>query len=132
MSGLVQQIRRCAVSIPSNIAERYGRRATNDYTRFLQISVGFLFELLTRLEISLNLQYIRKDAFDILFESTREVERTLVSLINKLQSAKKYSFFVSFFILRTLGTQALRTCFTTTPSNLQIRSPHSLKRRNGS
>jgi four helix bundle protein len=87
--GLVQQIRRCAVSIPSNIAEGYGRKATNDYIRFLQISIGSLFELQTQLEISLNLEYIRKDAFVILFESTREVERMLVTLINKLQKPEK-------------------------------------------
>ena len=86
--GLSQQIRRCAVSIPSNIAEGYGRNATNDYIRFLQISIGSLFELQTQLEISFNLEYISKDAFDILFESTREIERMLVSLINKVQNSK--------------------------------------------
>jgi four helix bundle protein len=86
--GLVQQIRRCAVSIPSNIAEGYGQKATNDYIRFLQISIGSLFELQTQLEIALNLEYIPKEAFDSLFESTREIERMMVSLINKIQKLK--------------------------------------------
>lgn len=43
--GLIPQLQRCAVSIPSNIAEGYGRRSTGDYRRFLQISMGSVFEL---------------------------------------------------------------------------------------
>ena len=50
--GLTSQIRRAAVSIPSNIAEGYGRKATNEFVRFLQISMGSLFELKTQIEIS--------------------------------------------------------------------------------
>jgi four helix bundle protein len=45
--SLTSQIRRCSVSIPSNIAEGYGRKSTQDYVRFLQISVGSLYELQT-------------------------------------------------------------------------------------
>jgi len=45
--GLTSQIRRSAVSVPSNIAEGYGRGTTTDYVRFLRISVGSLYELQT-------------------------------------------------------------------------------------
>ena len=55
--GIVSQIRRCAVSIPSDIAEGYGRNSTKDYLRFLRISMGSLFELQTQMEISNNLEY---------------------------------------------------------------------------
>jgi four helix bundle protein len=48
--GLTSQIKRCSVSIPSNIAEGYGRNYTKDYIRFLQIARGSLFECQTQLE----------------------------------------------------------------------------------
>ena len=79
--GLVSQIRRCAVSIPSNIAKGYGRNSTNDYTHFLNIATGSLYELQTQLDISMNLQYMEKSDFDKLYESSREIERMITSLI---------------------------------------------------
>jgi four helix bundle protein len=82
--GLVGQMRRCAVSIPSNIAEGYGRNSVSDYIRFLRIAAGSLYELQTQLDISLNLQYFKDEIFRGLFESSREVERMLSSLIRKL------------------------------------------------
>jgi len=83
--GLTNQIRRCSVSIPSNIAEGYGRNSTQDYLRFLRISVGALYELQTQLEIALNLKYLPQENFDGLFESSREIERMLSSLISKIK-----------------------------------------------
>ena len=82
--GLIGQIRRCAVSIPSNIAEGYGRNSTNDYKRFLQIAVGSLFELQTQIEIAFNLNYISRNIFDDFFEKTKELDRMLLSLIKKI------------------------------------------------
>ena len=82
--GLTSQLRRCAVSIPSNIAEGYGRHSRNEYIRFLQIASGSLYELQTQLEIAANLGYLKKDEFELLYESTREVERMLSVLIRRL------------------------------------------------
>ncbi|MBN2145529.1 MAG: four helix bundle protein [Candidatus Aureabacteria bacterium] len=82
--GLTSQIRRCAVSIPSNIAEGYGRKSTNDHIRFLQISTGSVYELQTQLEISFNLNYITQPVFHEVYESSREIERMLSSLIIEL------------------------------------------------
>jgi len=62
--GLTSQMRRCAVSIPSNMAEGYGRRSTDDYIRFLQIATGSLYELQTQMEISLNLRYLERSDFE--------------------------------------------------------------------
>ena len=86
--GLTSQMRRCAVSIPSNIAEGYGRHSTNDYIRFLQIASGSLYELQTLLEISANLGYLNRDESDRLIALTGEIERMLSSLIRKLNIRK--------------------------------------------
>jgi len=83
--GLVSQIRRCAVSVPGNIAEGYGRRSTDDYLRFLQIAISSLYEIQTQIEIALNLRYLTNDKFQSLYESTREIERMLSSLIRKVR-----------------------------------------------
>lgn len=53
--GLTSQIRRSSISIPSNIAEGYGRDGNKDYLKFLNIAIASLFEMQTQLEISFNL-----------------------------------------------------------------------------
>jgi len=82
--GLSSQMRRCAVSIPSNIAEGYGRKSTSDCIRFLYIAAGSLYELQTQIEIALNLQYLKRIDFNRLYELSREIERMLSSLTRKL------------------------------------------------
>ncbi len=82
--GLTSQIKRAAVSVPSNIAEGYGRRSTGDYQRFLNIAMGSLFELQTQLEISTRLNYLKTDQFTKLNELSKEIERMLSSLISKI------------------------------------------------
>jgi four helix bundle protein len=83
--GLTSHVRHCAVSIPSNIAEGYGRHTRNEYVRFLQIALGSLYELQTQMEISVNLEYLKKDDFERLYEMSREIERMLTRLISRLQ-----------------------------------------------
>jgi len=82
--GLTSQVRRCAVSIPSNIAEGYGRNSRNEYIRFLQIALGSLYELQTQLEIGVNLGYLTKEDFEMIYAITRELERMLSILIRCL------------------------------------------------
>jgi four helix bundle protein len=84
MYGLTSQIRRSAVSVPSNIAEGYGRNSKGDYLRFLQMAVGSLYEIQTQLEISVNLGYLSESIFSEIYERSREIERMLSSLIKKL------------------------------------------------
>ena len=59
--GLTSQIRRCAVSVPSNIAEGNGRRSNKELSQFLIISRGSLSELETQLTIAKNLKYISEE-----------------------------------------------------------------------
>lgn len=84
--ALTSQIKRSAVSIPSNIAEGYGREGKKDYVRFLNISLSSLFELQTQLEIAYNLNYLRSKSFNKLYEDSREIERMLSSFIRKIKN----------------------------------------------
>jgi len=86
--GLISQMRRCAVSIPSNIAEGYGRNSTMDYIRFLRVAAGSLYELQTQIEIAFNLCYLSKVELDKMYESSREIERMLSSLTKKLNDKR--------------------------------------------
>jgi four helix bundle protein len=85
--ALTSQIKRCAVSIPSNIAEGYGRGTNKDYYRFLTISLGSLFEFQTQIEIAYNLGYINEADFLIIYEDSREVERMLSAFMNKIKES---------------------------------------------
>lgn len=86
--ALTSQLRRSAISIPSNIAEGYGRRSTLDYKRFLKIAVGSIFELQTQIEIASNLKYLSSELFGHLSHAAKEIELMLLSLINKLINQK--------------------------------------------
>jgi four helix bundle protein len=83
--GLTSQIRRCSISIPSNVAEGFGRGTNKDYYRFLTISIGSLFEFQTQIEIAHNLKYISQTEFNTIFENSRELERMLSSFMNKVK-----------------------------------------------
>lgn len=83
--SLTSQLRRAAISIPSNIAEGFGRHTRKEYIRFLQIAIGSTFELQTQIEIAKNLNFISQENFSRVFELSREIERMLSSLITKLK-----------------------------------------------
>jgi four helix bundle protein len=83
--GLSSQIRRCLVSIPSNIAEGYGRDGNNDYLRFLNISISSLFDMQTQLEISFNLKFLNENQFNKINGDSRELERRLSAFIRKIK-----------------------------------------------
>ena len=80
-------MRRCAVSIPSNIAEGYGRRSRGDYLRFLQIAIGSVYELQTQIEISINLGYLHEPKISQLLSGLAEIERMLAALTAKLRAS---------------------------------------------
>ena len=86
--GLSSQMRRCSVSIPSNIAEGYGRNSTLDYCRFLQIALGSAYELETQVELAHRLNYIDNETTQMLAAQLSEVGRMLNSMINKIKPDK--------------------------------------------
>jgi four helix bundle protein len=83
--GIVAQIRRAAVSIPSNIAEGYGRKTTKEYIQFLYVAYGSICELETQVLLSGDLGYLSSDLLEKLQDGIREVERMLKALITSLE-----------------------------------------------
>jgi four helix bundle protein len=81
--GLVSQINRCAVSIPSNIAEGCSRSSQKDFSRFLQISLGSAFELETQIEIAKEIGFV-----DVILHL--EIISELNVIQKRIQSLKKY------------------------------------------
>jgi four helix bundle protein len=83
--GLTSQMRRCAISIPSNIAEGHGHSTRKAYLRYLDIAVGSLYELQTQLIIARNLKILVSAEFVALESRSRELERMLSALIRSLR-----------------------------------------------
>ncbi|HET8860408.1 four helix bundle protein [Marivirga sp.] len=82
--GLTSQIRRCAVSIPSNIAEGSSRNSNKEFARFLSISIGSSFELETQLMLSKELNFISESDFNSLEINLNEIQKMLNSFIKSL------------------------------------------------
>lgn len=86
--GLTSQIRRAAVSIPSNIAEGHGRKSTGAYLNHLSIAHGSLMEVETQLQISARLELIDPDSLPPLISKTNEIGKMLNGLIRSLSTNK--------------------------------------------
>ena len=83
--GLVSQMDRAAVSIPSNIAEGYGRATTQDYLHFLRIARGSAYELETQLVLAEDLGLCTQVASSKVVVRIQEVIRVLQGLIAALE-----------------------------------------------
>lgn len=83
--GLTAQVRRAAISVPSNIAEGKGRSTDPDFRHFLLQARGSLYELENQLEIAKDLSYISETQLSGLIEKCNEVGRLLNGLINSLE-----------------------------------------------
>ena len=82
--GLTTQIRRAAISIPSNIAEGNGRNTTRDYVHFLGMAYGSVKEVETQAFIAERLRYIDSSLSGELVSRTGEIARLISGLINSL------------------------------------------------
>lgn len=79
--GLVNQIRRAAVSIPSNIAEGYGRGSKADFARFLRIALGSTREVETQVILAGRLQLADRDQLKQLLAQAEEVGKIIHGLL---------------------------------------------------
>ena len=84
MYGLSSQMRRCAISIPSNIAEGFKRYHNKEYKQFLYISLGSSAELETQLIISQDLSYVTQAQLESVVEKLDSLGRMTTSLMRKL------------------------------------------------
>lgn len=82
--GLTDQLRRAAVSIPSNIAEGHGRITDKEFVKFLSIARGSLLEVETQLEICIRLGFLSREKTIIAQQSITEQKKMINSLIGYL------------------------------------------------
>lgn len=87
--GIVSQMRRCAISIPSNIAEGKQRGTRKDYRHFLIIAFGSGAELETQIEISKRLNFCKNEDYTVIDGLLDEIVKILNKLISKLEENSK-------------------------------------------
>lgn len=78
MYGLTSQLRRAAVSVPSNIAEGYGRRTTKDFIGFLYFARGSVYELQTQIELSCDLEMLAKEKKNSIMYKLSEIAKIIL------------------------------------------------------
>ena len=83
--GIVSQMRRAAVSIPTNIAEGCGRNSDKELCRFLDIANGSAFELETLMILSLDLEYLSQHKFEEFDAKLNEVQKMIFGLKQSLK-----------------------------------------------
>jgi len=85
--GLVSQMRRAAVSIPSNIAEGAARNSKKEFINFLHIAQGSAAELETQILISRNLEFVSQNQADPLLKELEEISRMIIGLQKSLRKS---------------------------------------------
>lgn len=83
--GLISQIQRWAVSIPSNIAEGSGRVSGKEFQHFISIAMGSSFELETQISLAFRFKYISEEQLTAFEEMVRPVQKMSFGLYNSLQ-----------------------------------------------
>jgi len=82
--GLISQMRRSAISIPSNIAEGSGRNTEKDFSHFLNIALGSAYELQTQIFLSYDLELLKEEKMNALNSSLEEIQKMIYGLIKSI------------------------------------------------
>ena len=82
--GLISQMQRSAVSIPSNIAEGSAKSSNKDFSRFLEMSIGSSFELETQLILATKLNYLESEVSISTQSKINELQKMIIGFKNKL------------------------------------------------
>ena len=85
--GLISQIQRSAVSIPSNISEGAGRNSDKEFKNFLGIANGSINELSTQLELSIRVGYVTEDNLAEILELLTQIQKMNFTLIKKISKS---------------------------------------------
>lgn len=85
--GITSQIRRAAVSIPSNIAEGAARTSKKEFNNFLSIALGSASELETQIIISKNLEYLSNEKSELLLNELTSIQKMIVGLMKNIKSS---------------------------------------------
>ena len=80
--GLTSQIKRCSISVPANIAEGSAKDSQKDFVRFLQISLGSLYELESHLILTTDLQFLSEKQVCLSIEQIQILQKRISALIN--------------------------------------------------
>jgi four helix bundle protein len=89
--GLTSQLRRAAVSVPSNVAEGYGRSGRREFAHALSIALGSLAEVETQILIAERLGYLAPESRVSMVELSAEIGRIIVGLMNSMERHAKAS-----------------------------------------
>lgn len=87
--GIISQMQRAALSCPTNIAEGSAKSSTKDFSRFLEISVGSLYELETELNVSRNLEYINNETFEVYQNKIVELQKMIIAFKNRINKEEQ-------------------------------------------
>ena len=87
--GLTSQMRRCAISVPSNIAESWSRNSARSFISYLNIASGSMSELATQIEIARRINYISVERMQELEIRSIQISKMLYMLIKKIESRLK-------------------------------------------
>ena len=83
--SLTQQIKRCSISVPSNIAEGWGRSSDGSFVQFLRIAKGSLFEMQTQLLIAMELKFVSKEVFQEIDTEIDEIGKMINVFISRIK-----------------------------------------------